>query len=121
MPRIIPRTDNIFCTDGDFGDKTTESGIIVKATIGKSSGVTPRWFKVFDVGPEIDWLKPGQWVYVEYGRWTEGFTVRDDRLEEGQKIWKVEPQACMLLTDEDPTQNQLNISTSTVHAQNKER
>jgi len=120
MPRIIPRTDNIFCTDGDVGDKTAESGIIIRATIGQSSGVTPRWFKVFDVGPEIDWLEPGQWVYVEYGRWTEGFTVRDDRLEEGQKIWKVEPQACMLLSDEEP-ENQLNISTSTVHAQNKER
>jgi len=119
MPRIIPRTDNIFCTDGDFGDKTTESGIIVKATIGKSSGVTPRWFKVFAVGPDIDWIQPGQWVYVEYGRWTEGFTVRDDRLEEGQKIWKVEPQACMAYSDEEPD-NQLNISTSTVHAQNKQ-
>ena len=37
-------------------------------------------------------LNPGQWVYVEYGRWTEGFTCKDDRLEDGQKIWKVDPK-----------------------------
>ena len=121
MARIKPRTDNIFCTDGDFGDKTTASGIIVRATIGKSEGVTPRWFKVFDVGPDIDYLKPGQWVYVEYGRWTEGFKIpQDDRLDPDQKVWKVEPSACMLVSDEEPDE-QLNLTNSTVSAMKKER
>ena len=121
MPRVKPRTDNIFCIEGDFGDKTTESGIIVKATIGKSEGVTPRWFKVFDVGPDIDYLKPGQWVYVEYGRWTEGFKVpQDDRLEPDQKIWKVDPNGCMLVSDEEPD-TQLNIASDTIGAFKKER
>ena len=122
MPRVRPRTDNIFCIEGDFGDKTTESGIIVKATIGKSEGVTPRWFKVFDVGPDIDYLKPGQWVYVEYGRWTEGFKIpQDDRLDPDQKIWKVEPSACMLVSDIDPSSSTLNISGSTISAIKKAR
>jgi hypothetical protein len=67
--------------------------------------------EVFDVGPEIDFLKPGQWVYVEYGRWTEGFKVKDDRLEEGQEIWKVDPAGCMLVADEKPS-DQLNLKSA---------
>ena len=109
MARINPIGDNILCTDGDFGDQTTRAGLIIKSTIGKEEGVVPRWFKVFAVGPEIDWLQPGQWVYVEYGRWTEGFKIhpQDERLEQDQKIWKVEPKSCLAISDEKP--DTLNI------------
>ena len=107
--RIRAYSDNILCTEADFGDQQTDSGIIIKSTMGKEEGVVPRWFKVFEVGPKIDWLKAGQWVYVEYGRWTEGFKAPDERLEEGQKIWKVEPKACMMVSDEAP-QDHLNIA-----------
>lgn len=100
--------DNILCINGDFGDKVTESGLLIKSTIGKDEGITARWFEIFEVGPEVDWLQPGQWVYVEYGRWTEGFTCKDDRLEDGQKIWKVDPKGCMLIADEPPS-NQYNL------------
>ena len=109
--RIRPRTDNIFCINADFGDTVTNAGIIIKKTLGKESGVTPRWMEVFDVGPEIDFLKPGQCVYVEYGRLTEGFTVKDDRLEEGTKLWKVDPNGCMLVSDEKP-EDQINIKSA---------
>ena len=109
MATLKAYKDNILCTDGDFGDKTTASGIIIKSTIGSDEGIAPRWFKAFDVGPDIDWVKPGQWLYVEYGRWTEGFTVKDDRLEEGAKIWKVDPEACMLISDDNPTANATNV------------
>ena len=111
MARIKAYKENILCINGDFEDQTTQAGIIIKKTIGKTEGITPRWFEVFDVGPDIDWLKPGQWVYVEYGRWTEGFTAPDDRLEEGQKIWKVEGKACMITADEKPADT-LNIASN---------
>ena len=111
MATLRAYKDNILCVEGDFGDKTTEAGIIIKSTIGSDEGIAPRWFKAFEVGPDIDWVKPGQWLYVEYGRWTEGFTVKDDRLEEGQKIWKVDPDACMMISDEDPTANNTNIGS----------
>ena len=112
MARINPIRDNILCTDGDFGDQTTQSGLIIKSTIGKEEGVVPRWFKVLAVGPDIDWLQPGQWVYVEYGRWTEGFKIRpqDDRLEDDQKIWKVERKSCLAVSDEKP--DTLNIKST---------
>jgi|TARA_R110002153_G_scaffold209467_4_gene362013 hypothetical protein len=100
--RIRAYKDNILCTEADFGDQTTQAGIIIKSTMGKEEGVVSRWFKVFDVGPDIDWLQPDQWVYVEYGRWTEGITVKDDRLEEGEKLWKVDPKGCLAVSDEGP-------------------
>ena len=120
MARLKAINDNILCINGDFGDQTTESGLIIKSTLGKSEGITPRWFQVLEVGPKISWLKEGQWVYVEYGRWTEGFTVKDDRLEEGQKVWKVEPKACMIVSDEEP-EGHINITDSTVSAMKKTR
>ena len=111
MTRLKAYSDNILAINGDFGDKTTSSGIIVKSSIGKEEGVVPRWFQVFDVGPEIDWLEEGQWVYVEYGRWTEGFTAPDDRLEEGQKIWKLDPNGCLAVADEMP-EDELNLKSA---------
>lgn len=110
MTRLRAYKDNILCINGDFGEQVTRAGIIVKSTIGTDEGITPRWFQVFEVGPDIDWLTPGQWVYVEYGRWTEGFTIKDDRLEEGTKIWKVDPEACMVTSDEAP-EGHVNIGT----------
>lgn len=112
MTKIRAYKDNILCINGDFGEQTTESGIIVKSTIGTDEGITPRWFQVFEVGPDIDWLTPGQWVYVEYGRWTEGFKIKDDRLEEGTKIWKVDPQGCLATSEEAP-KGHINIGSLT--------
>jgi len=111
MAMIKPLHDSIICTDGDFGDQTTQSGIIIKSTIGKEEGVVPRWFKVFALGPKIDWLEEGQWVYVEFGRWTEGFKLQDDRLEEGQQVWKIDPKGCLAVSDEKPG-DQINIKSS---------
>ena len=110
MTTLRAYKDNILCIEGDFGDKTTEAGIIIKSTIGSDEGIAPRWFKAFEVGPDIDWVKPGQWLYVEYGRWTEGFAVKDDRLEEGQKVWLVENKACMATAEEKP--ETYNISST---------
>jgi hypothetical protein len=103
MARVRPLKDNIFCTDGDFGESVTNAGIIIQKTIGKEEGIVPRWFKVFEVGPDIDFLKAGQWVLVEYGRWTEGLKVKDERLETDEKIWKVDPKGCLAVSDEKPT------------------
>ena len=37
MTKIRAYKDNILCTDADFGDQTTEAGIILKSTLGKVS------------------------------------------------------------------------------------
>ena len=114
--------DNILCTDGDFGDKVTASGLIVQSSIGKAEGIVPRWFRVFEVGSDIDWIQPGQWVYVEYGRWTEGIEVEDERFDtenNKKKIWKIDPNACLLVSDEAPD-NTIVFNTEAVSAVKKE-
>ena len=114
--------DNILCTDGDFGDKVTAGGLIVQSTIGKSEGIVPRWFRVFEVGPDIDWVQPGQWVYVEYARWTEAIELQDERFdtpENKKKVWKVDPKACLLISDEAPADT-LVFNTNVVSAAKKE-
>ena len=100
--KLRPIKDNILCLNGDFGDTVTESGILIKSTAGKNEGITPRWFEVFEVGPEIDWLQPGQWVYVEYGRWSESLKLEDERWEGKQEVWRVDPKGCLAVSDEKP-------------------
>jgi len=112
--------DNILCSDGDFGDVTTKAGIIIKSTIGKTSGANvPRWFKVLSVGPDINWLTEGEWVLVEYGRWTEGLEANDDRLEPRAQIWKVDPKGCLATSNEKP--ETYNINPHDLDAQRKIR
>jgi hypothetical protein len=105
MPTLRAIRDNILCVDANFGEQTTQSGIVIQKTIGKDEGIHPRWFKVHAVGPDIDWCNQGDWVYVQYGRWTEGVDMQDDAFDtEGniKKVWKVEPEACMLISDTEP-------------------
>lgn len=95
--------DNILCTDADFGDQVTQSGLIIKSNVNLSQGITPRWFKVFSVGSDITGVEPGKWVLVEYGRWSEAIEVDND---DGSKlkIWKVDPNCCLAIADEKPEQ-----------------
>ncbi len=114
--------DNILCTDGDFGDKVTASGLIVQSSIGKSEGIVPRWFRVFEVGSDIDWLEPGQWVYVEYGRWTEAIEIEDVRFDtpnNKKKVWKVDPKGCLAVSNEEPTDT-ITFNANAVSAMKKE-
>jgi hypothetical protein len=111
--KIRAYKDNILCINGDFGDKTTRAGIIVKSTIGSDEGIAPRWFQVFEVGPDVTTVQAGQWVYVEYGQWTEGVRMEDDRLDEKQLVWKINPVAMMLVTDEQPNEHATNLGNLT--------
>lgn len=117
--KIRAISDSIICVDGDFGDTYTQGGILIKSTIGKSQGITPRWFRVLDVGPDIDFVQPGHWVLVSYGRWTEGVIIEDERFPEGRgRIWRVEAQSCLAWSDEKPEET-LNINLDVVTAQRK--
>lgn len=113
--------NNILCTDADFGDYVSQSGIIVKSNMGKSQGITPRWFKIFDCGPDVHKdisSRVGWWVLVSYGRWTEGFEVEDNRFENGRaKVWKVEAESCLALAEHKT--DALNYNSSAITAEKK--
>ena len=112
LMKIKAYKDNILYINGDFGEKKTRAGIIVKSTIGTDEGIAPRWFQVFEVGPDVTTVKAGDWVYVQYGQWTEGVKMQDDRLEEKQLVWKINPTAMMLVSDDQP-ENITNIGNLT--------
>lgn len=119
MPTLRAIQDNVLCTDADFGDQVTEAGIIIQSNIEKSQGITARWFKLLDVGPKCwkelkEGVQQGKWVLVEYGRWTDGVTVDDDRLPEGKgKIWRVEQKSCLAVADSKPSDVYYNTEVVT--------
>lgn len=105
--------NNVIGTDADFGDQVTQAGIVVKSNVQDSQGITPRWFLVHSVGPDVDWVKPDQWVLVKYGRWTEGFEFVDSKIGERKKYWKLDPQGCLGIADEKPRTFYYNRETVT--------
>lgn len=105
--------DGVIGTDADFGDQVTQAGIVVKSNLGESQGITPRWFKVHSVGPEVDWITPGEWVLVKYGRWTEGFEFTESDSGEQKKYWKLDPEGCLAKAAEKPNTFYYNRNVAT--------
>ena len=114
--RLIPIKNHVIVKDMNFGERQLSSGLFLLGDDGKTDGIRPRWSKVYAVGPEQQDVVPGQWVMVEHGRWTRGIEVDidGDRLT----IRRVDPDAIMLVSDEEPRDDV--ISTS-VHAERKSR
>ena len=109
---LRPLHDTVLCTDGDFGEQVLDSGIIVQSTIGKTEGITARWFRVYACGPDAEFVEPGDWVLVEYGRWTEhflgGYLVDD--LEDRTKMWKVEYQSILAKSENKVKPRTANVA-----------
>ena len=107
--------DSLLCTDGEFDDHVTESGLIIQNNIGKGDGITPRWFKIFECGPEVCEdisSRVGWWVLVKFGRWSEAVEVEDDRLPDGKgKVWKIEGESCLALAETKQSAINFNIDT----------
>ena len=80
---------------------STKSGIIIHSSDGNQA-VTPRWGKVTHVGPEVDELKVGEYVLIEPGKWTVGFTVRDWH-GDPHRYWKTDVDKILLAADEPQT------------------
>mgnify|MGYP003624811282 CR=1 FL=1 len=115
MTKLRAINDTILAYNGDFKDHVTNSGIVIKSTAGKNEGITPRWFQVLEVGPESEYLvNKEQWIYVEYGRWSEALELEDDRLPDGKgEVWRIDPAGCMLVSDDAPENNyQYNKDTA---------
>ena len=72
---IHPLRDRILVSDMEFSERMTTGGIIIPGDDAKSSGIRPRWGKVFAVGPEQHDVKVGEYVLVSHGRWTRGVTI----------------------------------------------
>jgi co-chaperonin GroES (HSP10) len=99
---IKPLGDRVFVSDMEFGEQKTSTGIFIPSANGKSEGISPRWGRVWAIGPDQKDLEIGQWILVEHGRWTRTVEVAQD---DGSvlEVRMVESAAIMMATDEQPT------------------
>lgn len=100
--KIIPLADKVLVSDMDFGIEKTKSGIILHSDNGKTTGIHPRWGRVWAIGPEQKDVKVGEWVCVEHGRWTR--TIEFETEEETVvELRMVDNNAIIMTADEKPS------------------
>lgn len=114
---IMPIKDHVIVSDMNFGERTLSSGLVLLGDDAKSSGIRPRWAKVYAVGPEQLDVVPDQWVLVEHGRWTRGIKVEIDDVV--FTIRRVDADAIMAVSDETP--NSDDILSSALQVDQKQR
>lgn len=96
--KLRPLGDTIIVSDMEFGERITNSGILLPDDDMKSAGIRPRWAKVYAIGPNQKDVTVGQYIYVAHGRWTRGITL--DTPEGEKVIRKVDNKDVLLVSDE---------------------
>jgi co-chaperonin GroES (HSP10) len=113
--KLRPIRNNIVIVDMDFGAQVTKGGIVLPSDDGKSEGVKSRWGRVYSVGPEQIDVKVGEWILLEHGRWSRGFTVLDDDGND-MIIRRADPNGILMVTDEKPDQIIHGAHSTITHA-----
>ena len=104
---LRPILNHVLVTDMDFEEVKTAAGIVIPSQNGKSSGIKPRWGRVYAVGPEQKEVSANEWVFVEHGRWTRGITIEDN--DGVQKVVRrVDIDAILMSADEKPADINFN-------------
>ena len=98
--QLKPLRDAVIVSDMNFDERLSTGGIVLVKDNGKSSGIRPRWGRVYAVGPEQHSVKVGTWICVEHGRWTRGLEIEDENGK--QTLRRVDPKDVMLESDEEP-------------------
>ena len=92
--------DTVLVSDMQFDQRTLSSGIILPNDDGKSSGIRPRWGRVYATGPDHCVVRTGQWICVAHGRWTRGVEIQDS--QGVRTLRKVDPNDILLVSDHEP-------------------
>lgn len=100
ISKLVPLKDNVLVRDMNFSGRQLSSGIVLLGDDAKTSGIRPRWARVYAIGPDQKEIKPGQWVYIEHGRWSRGIEVEID--EETFTLRRIDPNAIIFVSDEEP-------------------
>lgn len=98
IKNISPLRNNIIVSDMTFDERISNGGIVLLNDDMKSSGIRPRWAKVFAIGPEQNDVQVGQYVLISHGRWTRGIKIEDDTGE--KTIRRVDPNDVLMVSDE---------------------
>ena len=115
LSKLKPIRDNIVIVDMDFGEQVTKGGLVLLSDDGKSEGVKSRWGRVHSVGPMQEDVKAGEWILLEHGRWSRGFTVLDD---DGNDIVirRADPKGILAVADEKPNETIYGAHSTVTHA-----
>lgn len=104
--RLRPRRRDVFA-DALIGRVRRKGRILLPDdTIVREWNIKDRWFRVHAVGSEIDWLRPGEWVLVRHGRWSQGWKMIDPETGEPYEVFRLDPEGIMLAGDEPLTDEQ---------------
>lgn len=107
---------DVIVTDMSFDVRLSTGGLILPNDNGKSTGIRPRWGRVYAVGPQQQDVQVGQWVCVAHGRWTRGLDIED---ESGKRtIRKIDPKDILLVSDSEEMPNDQTFSTA-IHVEKK--
>jgi co-chaperonin GroES (HSP10) len=102
--------DSVIVEEMNFSGRQLSSGILLPSDNGKSSGIRPRWGKVYAVGPKNTDVHAGQWICVAHGRWTRGIDIEDS---DGVKtIRRVDPKDIMLVSNQQPDDDTMSDAVS---------
>jgi co-chaperonin GroES (HSP10) len=115
LSKLRPIRNNIVVVDMEFGEQITATGLVLMSDDGKSEGVKSRWGRVYAVGPEQIDVKVGEWILLEHGRWSRGFTVLDDD-DNDVVIRRADPNGILMVTDEKPNQIIYGNHSTVTHA-----
>ena len=98
--QLKPLNNAVVVSEMNFDERLSTGGIVLVKDNGKSSGIRPRWGKVYAVGPDQHDIKVGTWICVEHGRWTRGIEIEDETGK--QTLRRVDPKDIMMESDELP-------------------
>lgn len=92
--------DHVIVSSMYFGERKSTGGIILRDDNGTTQGIRARWAKVYKVGPEQKFVKEGQWILVEHGRWTRKIKINDG--EQDLEIQRVDSEGILAVSDDPP-------------------
>lgn len=98
--QLKPLNNAVIVSDMNFDERLSTGGIVLVKDNGKSSGIRPRWGRVYAVGPDQKDIRVGTWICVEHGRWTRGIEIEDENGK--QTLRRVDPKDIMMESDELP-------------------
>lgn len=102
--RLVPLKDTVLVSEMKFEERLSSGGIVLLDDDMKSSGVRPRWAKVYAIGPEQKDVDVGQYILIAHGRWSRGVII-DSSIHGKQTIRKVDNNDILLVSD-DPVEDE---------------
>jgi hypothetical protein len=93
---------NVIVCDMDFDMERSVGGIFIPSDDGKSSGIHPRWARVFSVGPDEPDIKVNDWILIAHARWSRGIKYETEN-GELLDIRLVDNNDILLVSDEKPS------------------